>query len=405
MKKKWLSILCVSALSILVLAALLFASACAPAAKPSTSEPIKVGVLTSFTGGVSIYGPVTQTGIDLRFDEVSHEVAGRRIEVIYEDDGSFDAVKALDNAKKLVEADNVDILLGPMVSSSWVAVAPYINEVGILEFAADWRGELDPWLPGQPRWEASVEGSLGQFAYPLGTWAYEQGNRTAITVGADYETGYQGTGAFADAFEKAGGTVVQRQWAPPGTAEWAPYLTAMEDADVAAIIVFGPDMLAWVKQGFELGVWDRTRPLLLSNDSFWEVDLAAFGDDILGLVSASDYTWRINNPVNNAFVAAWEAKTGEKPAASVGRWGYSVASVIVDMLEATNGDTTPEVMRDALMGLSTEVPGGTLTQTEEGYAIMDTYITEARKTVDGEYVWEVIESFEGVHSPGYYTKP
>jgi len=403
LKGKKLVILVVSVLFILALAVLPFAGACAPA----PAKPIRIGLLASFTGGLAGgWGETTlKPGMELALEELNYEIAGRPVELYMEDDGSFDAVKALEMAKKLVEVNQVDILFGPTASSSWVAVAPYMNDIQHVLLTNDWRGELDPWKPGELRWDTFVGASLGQFSYPLATWAYDQGYRTAVTIGSDYETGYQGCGAFADGFTKAGGTVLQQLWSPLGTTDWGPYLAAMKPADVVAIIAFGPEMISFVRQSYEFGLWARSKVMLLSNDTYQEPQLTEAGDWVLGLISGSDYTFRVDNPVNNRFVPAFEAKTGFKPASSSGAYGYHSIQVFKALMEKTGGDTTQAVMRDALVGLTYNSPLGTFTITEAGYPYIDAYVTEARKTVEGEYVWEIIHTTKAVPSPGYYTKP
>jgi len=390
----------------IVLVSALILGACAKPAPPA-AEPIKIGMLASFTGGLAGgWGETTaKPGWELALEELNYEIAGRPVELFYEDDGSFDAVKALDMTRKLVEVDQVDILFGPIASGSWVATTPYMNDLGRLQITYGWRGEAILWTPGQPRWDVLAAPLFVQFAYPAGTWAYEQGYRTAVTIGVDYETGYQGAGAFADAFTRAGGTVVQQVWPPFDTTDWGPYLASMEEADVVAIIAFGPDIISFVRQSYEFGLWDKSQVVLLSNDTYQEAQLTEAGDWVLGLVSATPYTWRVDNPVNNSFVADFEAKTGFKPGSSSGAIGYHAIKTVVALMEKTGGDTTQEVMRDAIIGLNIDSPHGFVTITEEGYALMDAFITEARKTVDGEYVWEVIETYNYVPYAGYYTKP
>ena len=83
---------------------------------------------------------------------------------------------------------------------------------------------------------------------------------------------------------------------------------------------------------------------------------------------------------------------------------YIFACVIIDLLTKTNGNTDPDVMRDALVGLVTEAPPGTLIQNPNAIATIDACIAEARK-IDGEFVWEPIELLQRLPYPGYYTKP
>ena len=404
MKMKKLLTLCGGILLILVLAALPFMGACAPAPPAPPVEPIKIGAILPLTGGLSHYGAYMKAAAELALDEAGWEVAGRPIQLLIEDDASFDEVQALLKMRKLVEVDKVDFLMGPAASSSFLGTETYIDVMGIPCFALGYRGELVEWEPGELGWDLATAGSLAQWTYPLGQWVYEQGFRTAVTMAPDYETGYQGVGGFTDAFTKAGGTVIQHQWSPVGHTDYGPYLAAMKEADVTLMFQYGAGVISYVKQYHEFGFWDKQPLILLATDSLLGPSLAELGDFTIGLKAGIDYTWTIDTPANNKFVAAFEAKTGMKPEPPAA-WTYSSILMLLGALEATGGDTTPEVLRDALLGLTVETPSGPMTfDALKGYSIEDVFVTEVQ-LVDGQLAYKVLKTFPAAINPGYYTKP
>ena len=109
----------------------------APAQKPSPAQtapvaktPIKIGHIRSLTGPVAITNKAMIQGFDLGLELANYEVAGRKIEVILEDD----AVKpelAIDKARKLVEQDKVDMIVGPTTAGLQIALAGFANKAGI----------------------------------------------------------------------------------------------------------------------------------------------------------------------------------------------------------------------------------------------------------------------------------
>ncbi len=68
--------------------------------------PIKIGFLAPLTGAFAQIGKDLVNGSDLYLDEIGHQVAGRKIEVIVEDTQG-DPSTALTKARKLVEQDKV----------------------------------------------------------------------------------------------------------------------------------------------------------------------------------------------------------------------------------------------------------------------------------------------------------
>lgn len=385
---------------VLVLAALPFMTAC-PTPDEEEAQPIKIGAIVPLTGGLAHYGSHTKAAIEVALDEVGWEVAGRPIELIIEDDASFDEVMALQKARRLVEVDKVDVLMGPIASSSFLGTETYIDVKGIPTLAIGYRGELVEWE--KPSWDFATNGGLAQITYQAGVWAYEQGFRTAVTMGPDYETGYQGCGGFADGFTTAGGEVVQYQWSPVGATDYAPYFAAMQEADLMVMFQYGAGVISFVKQWHEFGFWDKQPLLLLINDSLQEPSLAELGDFTIGLHAATNYSWTVDNPVNNKFVPAFEAKTGVKPEPPA-FWAYTATTIFLAVMEKTNGDTTPEVMRDALFGLTVDSISGPVTfDGEKGYSLVNTFITEVQ-LIDGVLAYKVIETYPATTNPGYYAK-
>ena len=80
-------------------------------------EPITIGVIQSLTGPGETYGDVALKGIQLAVDEVNEAggVLGRQIEIIPED-GKCNGTDALTAYTKLVDVDEVSIILGPSCS-------------------------------------------------------------------------------------------------------------------------------------------------------------------------------------------------------------------------------------------------------------------------------------------------
>ena len=95
-------------------------------------EVIKIGASLSLTGKIASFGEKARDGIDMAVDEINQE--GKiKIEIIYEDAQS-EATQAVNAVKKLIEIDNVNIILGPCGSSNVLAVAPLTEDNKIILF-------------------------------------------------------------------------------------------------------------------------------------------------------------------------------------------------------------------------------------------------------------------------------
>jgi len=83
------------------------------AASAMSAEPIKIGAVLPFSGGVELYGAQTKLGLDLAVKEINAAggILGRPVEVIYEDDKT-DPAAAVDATRELIERDGVLALVG-----------------------------------------------------------------------------------------------------------------------------------------------------------------------------------------------------------------------------------------------------------------------------------------------------
>ena len=93
-------------------------------------EVVKIGVLASLTGALESYGKQTTQGFELGIEYATDgtwEVAGKKIEVIYEDTETLAEV-AVEKATKLLEEDQVDFLVGSSSSADTIAVLPLAEE-------------------------------------------------------------------------------------------------------------------------------------------------------------------------------------------------------------------------------------------------------------------------------------
>jgi len=223
---------------------------CAP--KPAPAGPVKIGNDMAMTGFMSPDALEVCDGIDLKLDEVGYEVAGRPIQLIREDHGC-EPSKAVDKARKLVEHDKVDVVLGPLFSPCWYAVADYLTEsrtpnIGFMMNPADILqfGGGNVFLTG---------GTLLAEGYYLGAYAYDElGYRTATSFQPDVLHAEQWMDGFTQAFEERGGTIIQRQRVPPEAMDFAAYLTAMKEADCCVFWQHGPQAGPFLTQYSDYGL-------------------------------------------------------------------------------------------------------------------------------------------------------
>src|SRR6266403_6328477 len=78
--------------------------------------PIKIGFLSPISGAIAQAGKDMYSGCELFWEENGWQLAGRKLEVILEDNEGLPAT-ALAKARKLVESDHVNMLVGVILSN------------------------------------------------------------------------------------------------------------------------------------------------------------------------------------------------------------------------------------------------------------------------------------------------
>jgi branched-chain amino acid transport system substrate-binding protein len=115
--------------------AVLVASLAAALALPAVAqapEPIRIGAFLSVTGPAAFLGDPEQKTLELYVERLNAEggVLGRKLQLVAYDDGG-DAEKARTFAKRLIEQDKVDVIVGGSTTGTTMAAVPLAEAAGV----------------------------------------------------------------------------------------------------------------------------------------------------------------------------------------------------------------------------------------------------------------------------------
>lgn len=347
-------------------------------------KPVKIGVLLEYTGPAAGIGELLEDGVKTRLDEVGFKVAGRPIELIKEDTASTVNV-SVDKARKLVEVDKVDVVLGPLVSDSGFAVAALLDRQGIPNIAfLDHEKDILKYktivLP---------YGTLEGHAVGFGRYAAEKlGYKNVAVVFPDYVGGRITTESFERGIKEKGGTVNKVPF-PFDTVDFVPIITALKKPDAVGFLGEPTHFLRFISQYQESGL--KGVPLLLMWGESLEPIAPKLGDMVVGKIGSVYWTSSIDTDISKKFVAAYSSKHGGRPPLSFTLAGYIATSVFLQAVNSTKGDTKPDKLIKALKDLKLDTPKGPIVIKERsGTDIM--YIVRVTKE-GGQYVWKVLDSY------------
>ena len=121
-----------------ILGAIAIAATSTAASLAYAADPIRVGVVISVTGPAAFLGDPQLKTLQLYVEKINKEggVLGRPLELVQYDDGG-DAAKANSFAKRLIDNDKVDIILGGSSTGSTMAMVPLAEkaETPFISFA------------------------------------------------------------------------------------------------------------------------------------------------------------------------------------------------------------------------------------------------------------------------------
>jgi len=363
--------------------------------------PIRVGVLYPLTG---VYSGPSKDGVNgtkLAFDEVSNEIAGRRVELLIEDDQAQPDV-ALTKTKKLVERDRVHVLMGIIWSPNAVAVRDYVHAGKtplVLSEAAVRPITQEARSPNIFR----TSFASGQTTRPFGVYVCDKlGYKRLVAIGFDSVFGREQADFLESGCAEAGGKVIQKIFAPVGTPDFAPYLAQITQANPDAVwaIWSGAAAIRFLQQYGEFGLKAKY-PLVGFGALTDETVVKAAGDAALGVITEYFYTPALETPENRRFVQAYRQKYGEEPGVfSAG--GYTAARVIREAAKAINGEVedTEKFLR-ALRGVRFEDPRGPFRFDAFQNSILNVYIRKVER-VDGRPVNKVLDTLREVEQ--YWPK-
>ncbi len=181
-----------------------------PTPIPST-EPIKLGFIGPLTGDAAIYGEPARAIVEMAVAEINATggVNGQPLQVIYED-GKCSGKDAASAMQKLVNADNVQAVIGGFCSSESLAAEPIATQNKVLLFSP---GSSSPDLTGKSQFfardypsDASQGQVLADIAYSDKGWK----KIAFIQEQLDYPLGIYK--AFHAEFTKLGGTVTKEEF-------------------------------------------------------------------------------------------------------------------------------------------------------------------------------------------------
>ena len=380
------------------------------AAATCTGKTIKLGGLATLEGPFAVPGQDGFRGIEQALNTYA-KVDGKDgwwlgdCEITLTKEGS-DATPAvaLEKAKKLIEQDDVDILIGPLSGDEGLAMKDYAKQVPDKTFVNGSSAAQDTTLrdPAPNFFRFSTDGA--QWQAGLGDYAFKtKGYKNVALVAEDYSFPYTQVGGFMYEFCAAGGRVVQKNWVPLGTKDYSSVVSNLPTSGIDAIYVAlgGSDAINFFTQYQAAGGKAKFIGGSITVDQSVLATVGAFADSLVGTITASPTSDNADEPAWNEYVKAYKEQFPDGlPFPGLFALSYYNETVgVLKGLQAVNGDLSDgqKAFMAALAKVEFDGPTGKISLDSNRQAIGPNYVSEIQKGADGKLAANVISKAENIN--------
>jgi branched-chain amino acid transport system substrate-binding protein len=321
------------------------------------------------------------SGIQVFLDENDSQIAGRKVELILEDD-QHSVTYALDKMRKLVDQDGVHLLIGTISSNIAYGIAPSVKAMQI-PMIFPITGADDLTKRTRYEWVIRTGFASSQYGHPFAQWVYQNlGYSNVASFGLDYALGWEIVGSFQKTLEELGGKVIQKLWASQSLVDFSSYMGQLRRTADAVFFATSNMGAEGVAKGYKKS--GPGLPLIGGGPGFDETTFRDMGDTaeiISGAISVSHYSGALKNPENTRFNEAFRKRRGADVAPSLFAEGaYTAGLWAKKAIESIDGAVEDRAqLLKALKGVELNAPRGPMKLDDYGNPIQNIYVRRVER--------------------------
>jgi len=354
------------------------------------ADSIKIGLLAPQEGVFTEPGNDGIRGFQMALNNYDHQINGKQIEWVL---GPTDATPdtAVRQARRLIEQEEVDFIIGPLSGSEGLALRDYAKTIPNKTIIDAASGALETtYVEPAPNYFRYNPNGL-QWGYGLGSYVVnEKGWTRVATIAADYSFGYTNFMGFAVDFCSAGGEIVERFWLPLGSGDFASIIAALPyDVDAIYLGVGGTDAINFLNQYEQAGGDTNLIGGTIMAD---QTVLSARGrakEALIGTPTSGPLADDWDDPEWQAFVKKYQETFPENerfasPSLFATNY-YNATTAALMALEEIGGELDEDHanFHAALAAVELDAPNGNIRLDENRQAIGSVFITEVIEGEDG----------------------
>jgi len=224
--------------------------------KAQGEQPIKIGVDNPLTGIYTALGKNENAGMALAAEQINAKggILGRKVELLIEDSTSDKTDVAVQKARKLIQSDKVDFLIGNVNSSQAIAISQVAAELKVPHI--DPGGHADVITGSSCQWTTFRVCNTGAMQGNAMAKPLVNIGKKIYIIAQDYAFGHSLADGLSKAAKEAGGTIVGTDFFPLGTTDYSATLIKARGAnpDILVDLAAGDDGINSLKQAVQFGI-------------------------------------------------------------------------------------------------------------------------------------------------------
>lgn len=351
-----------------ILAASMFALSLA-ASGLAYAEPVKIGVITTLSGGGA------GLGVDMRdaFTLAMKQSGNKDVELVIEDDAQKPEI-AVQLAEKMIQSDKVDLLTGIIWSNLAMAVVPNAVAQDVIYLSPNAGPSALAGAKCNKNY-FNVAYQNDNFHEAMGQYANKDYKKTFI-LAPNYPAGKDSLTGFKRYYK---GELAGEVYTQVGQTDYAAEIAQIRDSGADSVFFFLPGGMgiSFMKQYAQSGV---NTPVMGPGFSFDQDILPAVGDAALGVKNSASWSKDLDNEANKQFVEAFKAEYNRLPSIYAAQ-SWDTANLILSALSKASVKDK-DAFRAALKAADFKSVRGEFTFNTNNHPVQNIYVREVVKEGD-----------------------
>lgn len=366
-------------------------------------DSVKIGFVTTLTTPAGAIGEDMKNAVNLAVSHLGGKMAGRDIEVIFEDDG-FKPEIGKQKTDKLIKKDGVDFVAGYIWSHVLLASSKTVFDAGKFLISSN-AGPSQLAGKGCHKNFFSTSWQNDQTPMAMGEVLNQRGVKSLYIMVPNYAAGKNMAAGVERTFK---GEVVGKdltKWGKDKQLDFSAELAKAKASGAEGLFIFYPGSAggAFIKQYQQAGL-RASLPLytVFTVDAIALPKLqAANMEGVLGSRSTLFWGPDLDNAANRKFVRDFKARHGTYPSFYAAQ-SYDSIMLIDSALRATGGDVDDaDALRTAMQKADYASIRGTYRYGRNHLPVQNFYLREVVADADGKWTTKVVGTVYEDHQDPY----